>query len=121
MRRTVVIFFSFIVLLGALGVVGWWYYENYVKNVKTEDQELIEIPDWYHTDKDGDGISDEQEKELGIDPIASDSDGDSIPDKTEIDVYKTDPKNRDTDGDGFPDGFELLRGYNPLEKAPINQ
>src|SRR5690606_16408603 len=56
-------------------------------------------------DRDGDGICDEQEVELGTDPDGADSDGDGIDDADEI-RGGTDPSNPDSDGDGIPDGDE---------------
>jgi hypothetical protein len=47
-------------------------------------------------DNDGDGLSDEQERVLG-----------------------TDPMNPDTDGDGYPDGLEVALGSDPLDPKNI--
>jgi hypothetical protein len=49
----------------------------------------------YFQDRDGDGLSDIEEKALG-----------------------TDWQNEDTDGDGYTDGVELSGGFNPLIPAP---
>ena len=49
----------------------------------------------YFQDRDGDGLSDVEEKALG-----------------------TDWQNEDTDGDGYTDGVELSGGFNPLIPAP---
>jgi hypothetical protein len=49
----------------------------------------------YFQDRDGDGLSDTEEKALG-----------------------TDWQNEDTDGDGYTDGVELSGGFNPLIPAP---
>src|SRR5438105_1895166 len=35
-------------------------------------------------DSDGDGLTDDQEVDLGTDPLSSDTDGDGIPDGTEV-------------------------------------
>lgn len=64
-------------------------------------------------DTDGDGLSDERERELGTDPEQADTDGDGIPDGEELEL-ETDPNAADTDGDGIPDGEELERGLDPL-------
>lgn len=88
---------------------------NVVPDVTQEtpvEKEIV-YPEWYETDKDGDGIRDEQEAELGTDLYASDTDGDGISDIVEIEQYKTDPTNPDTDGDGYWDAIEILNGYNP--------
>lgn len=55
------------------------------------------------TDWDGDGLTNDQEKQLGTDPWNKDTDGDGLDDKTEVgDVTK--PK--DGDGDGKVDAIE---------------
>lgn len=64
-------------------------------------------------DSDEDGLSDEEEKQLGTVPGAVDSDSDGLFDREEVKVYKTDPLKADTDGDGFSDGEEVKGGYNP--------
>ncbi|MFZ5433722.1 MAG: OmpA family protein [Calditrichota bacterium] len=90
-------------------------------------------------DRDGDGLTNKQEKELGTDPrnpdtdgdgltdgdeyltyhtkaLAADTDGDGLDDGAEINSHKTDPNLADTDGDGLADGDELTRYMtNPLE------
>ena len=84
------------------------------------------------TDSDGDGVSDEQEKEDGTDPNNPDTDGDGLTDKQEIDGSEnsfdedgnktsesgkdgapTDPNNPDSDGDGLTDGTETQIGTDP--------
>ncbi len=117
MSKKVFIIIGTFIFLAILGYTLWWYF---FRGDSTPEQQVIEIPEWYHTDKDGDGMSDVREQELGTSPEETDTDGDTIPDRLEIEVYGTDPLNPDTDGDGFPDGLELLQGFNPLEKtAPI--
>lgn len=72
-------------------------------------------------DSDEDGLTDDEEKELGTDPNKADSDGDGLTDKAEIDGSKnsqfnhepTDPLNPDSDGDGVSDGDEINNGTNP--------
>ncbi len=66
------------------------------------------------TDKDFDGLTDEQEQQYGTNPESVDTDADGLLDITEIETYKTDPLKSDTDGDGFNDGLETRRGKNPL-------
>ena len=55
------------------------------------------------TDSDGDGLTDDEEADLGTDPNNPDSDGDGISDGDEVD-QGTDPNDPDTDDDGIPDG-----------------
>lgn len=72
--------------------------------------------DPYPDDLDRDGITNEEETKLGLNPEEFDTDGDGVSDKAEIDVWKTDPKNVDTDGDGVRDGVEVVEGTDPLKK-----
>ena len=65
-------------------------------------------------DSDNDGLTDEEEIQLGIDPRNPDTDGDGLFDGEEIKVYRTNPLDKDTDKDGFLDGEEVTNGYNPL-------
>jgi len=75
----------------------------------TDDRILFGEP----VDKDGDGLEDDREVELGTDPNNWDSDGDDLSDGDEIIVWKTDPLNPDTDGDSFEDGEEIKNGFRP--------
>ncbi len=66
-------------------------------------------------DRDGDGLSDAYEMQIGTDPDNPDTDGDGLSDGEEVLVYKTDPLNPDTDGDGLKDGEEVHKyKTNPL-------
>jgi len=80
---------------------------------KDNTQKRTVTPITKPADKDHDGLSDEEEKELGTNPNNVDSDGDGLFDREEVKVYKTDPLDKDTDGDGFLDGDEVKNGYNP--------
>ncbi|MCG2691059.1 hypothetical protein L6249_03295, partial [Candidatus Parcubacteria bacterium] len=70
-------------------------------------------------DSDEDGLSDEEEDQLGTSSGAVDSDNDGLFDREEIKVYKTDPLKPDTDGDGFSDGDEVKGGYNPKGQGKL--
>lgn len=70
-------------------------------------------------DKDGDGLDDTKETELGTDPNNWDSDGDELSDGDEVLVWKTSPLNPDTDGDKYQDGAEVKNGYNPAGTGKI--
>jgi outer membrane protein OmpA-like peptidoglycan-associated protein len=59
-------------------------------------------------DSDGDGVTDDEERRIGTDPLNPDTDGDYLPDGDEIYRYNTSPLNPDTDGDGLNDGAELM-------------
>ena len=81
-------------------------------------------------DSDNDGLTDDQEKELGTDPNKADTDGDGIKDGAEVDGSEnpfdkdgnkvkpgnngapTDPTNPDSDGDGTNDGDEVTGSKN---------
>ncbi len=64
-------------------------------------------------DSDGDGIKDDHEVELGLDPNNWDSDTDDLSDGEELLIWHTNPKNADTDSDNYKDGAEVKAGYNP--------
>jgi hypothetical protein len=65
-------------------------------------------------DADGDGLTAEQEINVGTDPNNADTDGDGLSDRQEVETYKTDPLRADSDNDTFNDGGEVQSGYNPL-------
>lgn len=68
-------------------------------------------------DTDGDGLSDQEELELGTDPKNPDTDKDGLTDGEEVRTYLTDPLNPDTDYDGLIDGGEVYKHKtNPLER-----
>ncbi|WP_375761096.1 Ig-like domain-containing protein [Corallococcus exercitus] len=57
-------------------------------------------------DTDNDGLTDEEEVDLGTNPNDPDSDDDGIPDGIEVKVGGTDPLDDDSDDDGIIDGNE---------------
>ena len=59
-------------------------------------------------DADGDGVVDELERGLGLDPGRADPDGDGLADGAEMYQLRTDPFEADTDGDGLGDGVETV-------------
>lgn len=68
-------------------------------------------------DADGDGLTDDEELELGTDVYDPDTDKDGLMDGPEVHKYKTDPMNPDTDWDGLTDGAEVLvYDTNPLAR-----
>jgi hypothetical protein len=64
-------------------------------------------------DRDGDGMPDPWEEQMGLDPNIDDSkldhDGDGLTNLEEF-FHGLDPWNADTDGDGIPDGLEIGGG-----------
>jgi Tol biopolymer transport system component len=66
-------------------------------------------------DRDGDGLIDQREAEIGTDPANTDSDADGLSDGEEVLRRNTNPLSLDTDQDGLSDGEEILRhGTDPL-------
>ncbi|WP_262964899.1 Ig-like domain-containing protein, partial [Methylobacter psychrophilus] len=71
-------------------------------------------------DFDQDGLTNQQEYQLGTGIRVADSDSDDISDGNEVNGtlgYKTDPLKIDTDDDGVSDRDEIVAGYNPTDKA----
>lgn len=60
-------------------------------------------------DSDNDGLSNDDEADLGTDPNVADTDGDGLRDGAEV-VSGGNPLRADTDGDGLLDGAEVARG-----------
>lgn len=69
------------------------------------------------SDRDGDGLSDDEEAALGTDPDNADTDGDGLSDGEEVSTYGTSPLLPDTDGDGASDKEEVDAGSNPNDAA----
>jgi outer membrane protein OmpA-like peptidoglycan-associated protein len=59
-------------------------------------------------DSDADGLTDEEEMQLGTDPHRADTDKDGLSDYDEVKVYQTNPLNPDTDFDALKDGPEVF-------------
>ena len=70
-------------------------------------------------DTDEDGLTDDEEVDVGTDPAVFDSDGDGLGDGDEINVFGTDPLVPDTDGDGVSDGVEVEAETDPLDPASV--
>lgn len=67
------------------------------------------------TDRDGDELNSEREREMNTDPNYPDTDNDGIADGSEVFVTKTNPRLRDTDLDGLPDRCEDKNANGPEE------
>jgi OOP family OmpA-OmpF porin len=66
-------------------------------------------------DSDGDGLTDDEELELGTDPYDPDTDSDGLSDGEEVNTYETNPLQPDTDWDLLRDGPEVKTyGTDPL-------
>jgi outer membrane protein OmpA-like peptidoglycan-associated protein len=75
---------------------------------KREERELKTDPD--NPDTDGDGLKDGEEvRKYFTNPLSPDTDGDGLRDGEEVNVYKTNPVMADTDGDGLSDGDEVFK------------
>ncbi len=59
-----------------------------------------------NVDTDGDGVSDGDELQYGMNPRATDTDGDRLNDNLELNTIFSNPYAQDTDADGLQDGFE---------------
>jgi len=69
-------------------------------------------------DTDSDGLTDDEEKNLGTNLNNPDTDNDGLFDFEEVKVYQTNPIDPDTDKDGYKDGEEVKAGYNPKDPTP---
>ncbi|WP_105242377.1 Rib/alpha-like domain-containing protein [Streptococcus suis] len=78
----------------------------------TDEDEKKDGTDPLNPDTDGDGVNDGDEKKDGTDPLNPDIDGDGVKDGDEK-KDGTDSKNPDTDGDGVKDGDEKKDGTDP--------
>lgn len=70
-------------------------------------------------DSDGDGLTDEEEWQMGTAVDSVDTDNDGLFDREEVKAYGTDPKNPDSDGDSFADGAEVKGRYNPMGSGKL--
>lgn len=70
-------------------------------------------------DTDRDGLTDDEEEELGTDRNKIDTDGDGLFDREEVKVYGTNPLKSDTDGDGNEDGAEVANGFDPAGSGQL--
>ncbi|TWI69732.1 hypothetical protein IP91_00805 [Pseudoduganella lurida] len=74
-------------------------------------------------DEDRDGLTALDEYRAGSDPRNPDSDGDGLRDGDEVNCARgfcTSPLLADTDGDGVRDGTEIATGSNPANPASVN-
>lgn len=68
-------------------------------------------------DCDSDGLSDEIEEGLGLEPCVADTDGDSLSDLQEVREFFTNARSQDSDSDGVGDAAEALR-YHTNPNSP---
>lgn len=87
----------------------------------TNDEELNLGTKQNSADTDADDLQDGAEvKTYRTNPLVADSDTDGLTDGNEVAMYKSDPLNPDTDGDGYLDGAEVSNGYSPLGAGKLN-
>jgi serine/threonine protein kinase len=77
-------------------------------------QALTATAQWLGGDDDVDGLTNQQELELGTLPQTRDTDQDGLSDGDEV-ARGTKPLVDDTDGDGLKDGVEISQGLDPLK------
>lgn len=93
MKRSLNLFFIAFLLLGAAAI----------QNSCSAEEEVVQQT----VDMDDDGLTDQEEMELGTDPNDPDTDGDGLSDGEEVNAYSTDPTDDDSDDDGLTDGEEI--------------
>ena len=87
------------------------YYLSYdPRNVDTDNNGINDDSE----DADKDGLSNQEEQNLGTNPAYYDTDHDTVSDYDELYIYHTDPLKADTDGDGVEDGIEIANKSDPL-------
>lgn len=97
------------------------YTEFKVASVFSDNSVSVLSESVFSNDRDGDGLSDDQELALGTNPLVADSDNDGLPDFNEVNIHHSNPLVRDSDGDGFDDGYEYSLGSHMLdvESTPV--
>ncbi|MEN0065421.1 MAG: hypothetical protein AAGA48_24965 [Myxococcota bacterium] len=69
-------------------------------------------------DSDEDGLTNGEERKLGLDPQVADTDGDGLLDGQEVE-FGTDGLKADTDGDGYGDRDEIHEGTDPNDASDV--
>ncbi len=93
------------------------------QNTKSSDDAFITGTaglTWFaggNPDKDGDGLTNKEEKARGTNPNLADTDGDGLTDGEEVNLYKTDPLKADSDADGLSDSDEVRKHNTNPNKA----
>ncbi len=123
--KIILIVLGMIIIIGVAGALTYFFVmqspqdiANTVSDSDVVDENQIKFEDEEDVvvepiDSDGDGLTDDEESEVGTDPFNPDSDKDGLGDKEEVKTYGTDPLDPDTDGDTFLDGQEVASGFNP--------
>lgn len=133
----IIIIVLIVVGLVGLTIGGYYVYKNWLQKSSSptseeqqEDKEkaqdkVQQEAQNQKTDKDNDSMTDEWEKQYGLNSSDSsdarqDKDNDGLNNADEY-KYGTDPSNPDTDGDGHKDGDEVKNGYNPKGSGKLQQ
>ena len=93
---------------------GIWDGTEVANGTNPVDDPSDDVPDGAK-DNDGDGLTNDQEANLGTDPNDPDSDDDDLTDGQEVNTYGTDPLDPDTDDGGVDDGTEVANGTIPKD------
>ncbi len=95
-----------------------WYDDDPDNDGLTNDEEVDLGTDYNNPDSDNDGLKDGPEIAIHhTDPLVDDTDGDGLKDGAEVNTYRTDPLDVDTDNDSLQDRVELVTtNTNPLDK-----
>jgi len=151
-RRFAILVIFLLVFVGAVIFIIWLMLSRGNRTAPVEsplfsgDASPSVVPSadvFINKDTDNDGLTDEQEQQLGTDINKADTDGDGYNDKQELDggydplmpggkldsdrdglsdpgekCWQSDAKNPDTDGDGYLDGQEVTNNYDPLIPSP---
>ncbi|HKJ39992.1 MAG TPA: hypothetical protein VJ972_14545, partial [Anaerolineales bacterium] len=89
--------------------------QNAVSATQTAEYNLTQAVLSGLGDSDGDGLTNDQEAQIGTDALVADTDKDGLTDGDEVNLYKTNPLAMDTDEDGLLDGEEVqIYLTNPL-------
>jgi hypothetical protein len=109
-----------------IGMLEWdeasqSYISVFYENTYTVPEYQTQYTDPTKADTDDDGLSDGDERLLGLNPNdpsdgLADADGDGLSFAMEY-YLGTDPANPDTDGDLLPDGWEVAHGFDPLDPS----
>jgi hypothetical protein len=82
-----------------------WQLTIALSNGGTQLRQVTSSP--FNHDSDEDGVTDDVERSLNIDPRDKDTDDDGLSDFTEYNEIFSDPTKQDSDGDGLFDGLEV--------------
>lgn len=129
-----ILLFILIIFIGikVFGIVKSYYEEkefsklvkehilvNEIEEIELKEEELQQ-------DSNGDGLTNKEKIDRGLDILSDDTDGDGLKDYDEIYKYNSDPTKFSTSGDLFSDaekvqrGYDINKVYNEPRKIEIN-